>query len=328
VPEPTWLDHLTAPFENPAIAATGGYVLGRNGISFQWTSRAVNTRAEKLVLEHSGDAPFEPKPPTGFVAKTEGTNCAFRRKDLANLGGFDPVFRFYLDETDVNLRVAKSGGRTMFVPLAQVHHGYAASPRRAADRAPRDLTEIGASTSVFLRKHAPEADLDMEADTLRQAQRRALVHYMVEGRLEPRDIHRLLAGLSAGFADGRAREISPLASIGPPNAPFRPFTRPGATGVARRFAGRPWDRTRLRHRAAQAVAAGDNVTVFRFSPTALPHQVRFHEGGWWEQHGGFFGPSDRDEPVFRLRAFGPRVLKEWARVAKLRHCAGREGISK
>lgn len=35
VPEPLWLWHLTAPFSEPNVAATGGYVIGRNGISFQ-----------------------------------------------------------------------------------------------------------------------------------------------------------------------------------------------------------------------------------------------------------------------------------------------------
>jgi len=118
VPEPTWLAHLAAPFADPDIAATGGFVIGRNGISFQWTARAVNARGEKIALDHSGDAPFEPSPPEGFVTKTEGTNCAFRRRALAEIGGFDPAFRFYMDETDVNLRLAQAGGRTVLVPLA------------------------------------------------------------------------------------------------------------------------------------------------------------------------------------------------------------------
>ncbi|MCB2152739.1 MAG: glycosyltransferase, partial [Rhodobacteraceae bacterium] len=36
VPEPRWLARLTAPFADPGIAAAGGFVVGRNGISFQW----------------------------------------------------------------------------------------------------------------------------------------------------------------------------------------------------------------------------------------------------------------------------------------------------
>lgn len=36
VPEPSWLSRLTAPFETDAVAATGGFVIGRNGFSLQW----------------------------------------------------------------------------------------------------------------------------------------------------------------------------------------------------------------------------------------------------------------------------------------------------
>jgi hypothetical protein len=38
-----------------------------------------------------------------------------------------------------------------------VHHAFAASDRRSADRVPLSLFDIGASTAVFLRKHAPDA---------------------------------------------------------------------------------------------------------------------------------------------------------------------------
>ena len=46
VPEPSWLTHLTAPFADPAVAASGGYVIGRNGISFQWKGRTVDHNAQ------------------------------------------------------------------------------------------------------------------------------------------------------------------------------------------------------------------------------------------------------------------------------------------
>jgi glycosyltransferase involved in cell wall biosynthesis len=46
VPEPSWLTHLTAPFADPAVAASGGYVIGRNGISFQWKGRTVDRNAQ------------------------------------------------------------------------------------------------------------------------------------------------------------------------------------------------------------------------------------------------------------------------------------------
>lgn len=320
VPEPTWLDHLTAPFADPGVAATGGFVLGRNGISLQWAARGVDARGRKVTLAHSGEAPFEPVLPEGFVTKTEGTNFAVRRNILAALGGFDPAFRFYLDETDLNMRLAARGARTVLVPRALVHHGFAASTRRAGDRAPTDLTEIGASSAVFLRRHSPGIDTEKELARIAANQRRALLRYMVDGGLEPRDVARRLAELEAGFAEGLARSLAPLAELAPPQTSFHDFTHPSSTRPSRHFAGRPWNRRTLRNEASAAVARGEIVTVFRFSPTALPHRVRFHEGGWWEQRGGLFGRADRTEPVFRLQSFRDRVAREWARVTRVRQC--------
>jgi hypothetical protein len=52
----------------------------------------------------------------------------------------------------------------------------------------------------------------------------------------------------------------------------------------------------------------------------LPHWVRFHPGGWWEQRGGLFGRADRSEPFFRATHFSARADQEWNRVAALRQC--------
>ena len=74
---------------------------------------------------------------------------AVRRDVLAALGGFDPAYHFYLDETDLNMRLAQAGHATALCPRALVHHGFAASTRRRKDRVPADLFDIGASWAVF-----------------------------------------------------------------------------------------------------------------------------------------------------------------------------------
>jgi len=159
-----------------------------------------------------------------------------------------------------------------------------------------------------------------ELARIRTEQRRALLRYMVDGGLEPRDVARRLSELEGGFAQGLQRNLIPLAELAPPSALFRPLrTRPAAR-LSRHFAGRPWQRRSLNDEAKAAVARGEIVTVFRFSPSALPHRVRFHEGGWWEQRGGLFGRAKRDEPWFRWQSFRSRIAREWQRVAWLRQC--------
>lgn len=319
VPEPTWLGHLAAAFADPQVTAAGGFVRGRNGISFQSRAASVDATGHETPLAIDPERITVLTAAPGQAIKTEGTNMAIRRRALAALGGFDPRYRFFLDETDLNLRLAEAGAATALVPLAQVHHGFAASARRRDDRAPRDLTEIGASWAVFLARHCPPAQQAGVWAGVRAAERRRALDHMVAGRLEPRDVRRLLQGLEAGHAEGLRRAARPLPPLPAPQTPFRPFP---VRGDARSLvlAGRVWNRRRLRAAARAAVAAGNAVTLFRFSPTALYHRLRFTADGIWEQTGGLFGRSDRDQPAFACWRFARRVAAETERVRALRGC--------
>ena len=321
VPEPTWLSYLVAPFADPQVAAAGGFVRGRNGISFQSRAASVDALGRETPLQVDPERITVLTARPGQGIKTEGTNMAIRRDVLLALGGFDPRYRFFLDETDLNLRLAERGARTAVVPLAQVHHGFAASARRRDDRAPRDLTEIGASWAVFLARHAPAPQVAGAWAAIRAVERRRALEHMVAGRLEPRDVRRLLATLLAGYAAGLKRPASePMdpAAIATAQGPeFQPFPARQA-GAGTLLAGRTWNYRQLRSQARAAVAAGKVVTVLRLSPTALYHRVRFTAEGYWEQVGGLFGRSDRDQPVFTLWRFSRRVRAESARWGRLR----------
>ncbi len=231
IAEPTWLAHLTAPIAEGRADAATGYVRGRNGISWQWQAQVVDRTGESHPLELAGEAAVVPEPGPGLAVRTHGTNAAYRREALAALGGFDESFRFYLDETDLDRRLAAAGFRTAVVPLAQVQHGWAPSAHRRG-RAPRDLFEIGASKAHFLAVHAPDA-LEEALAGFRARWRRRLLQLMVAGELTPGDVPRLLARLDAGFAEGRRRAPC-LRRLAPAAGPLRPFAadRPPWRGVA------------------------------------------------------------------------------------------------
>jgi GT2 family glycosyltransferase len=318
VPEPTWLARLTAPLAE--VAAAGGFVRGRNGISYQWRGRWVDRLGFDTEISPWGDAPRVFSPEAGRAAKLQGTNMAVRRDALAAIGGFDPAFRFYLDDADLSLRLAASGHAVAFVPLAEVHHGFAASPRRRADRVPQSLHEIGASLAVFLARHAGQADRAGARQAVGRAERRRLVDHMVAGRIEPRDVARLFAGFGAGFAEGEARPPSQTAPIPAAEVPFLPFC--ATRRPMHRLAGRPWQARRLRAEAARLAEGGIPATLFLFGPSARPHWMRFTDGGWWEQTGGIFGRSDRDGPRFRFTSFAARLAAETARIAPVRRFSG------
>ncbi|WP_300434819.1 glycosyltransferase [uncultured Mameliella sp.] len=317
VPEPLWLRHLVAPFSDDRVACAGGYVIGRNGISFQWRARSVDGTGTAHDLDVTGDDAVAPSPPEGQAIKTEGTNMAVRRSVLAEMGGFDPAFRFYLDETDLNLRLTAEGHLTALVPLAQVHHGFAESPRRARDRSPRDLSQIGASQMVFLRKHCPEKARKQAWKAFAQAQRRRLLRFMQRGTLDPADVTRLMRGLRRGAKEGATRAFGDTPPLPPADQPFLPFPgRPDAPRI--HLSGRPWQASRLRSEAAKAVENGAIVSLFIFSPTARRHRVRFTPDGVWQQSGGLFGQSLREGRAIRPWLFSSRVTSEIVRVQKPR----------
>lgn len=317
VPEPTWLRRLAAAFEDPRVEAATGFVRGRNGISFQHRAGWVDRMARTRPLEVDPAVPSLHQGAPGSAVKTEGTNMAFRRETLASLGGFDPAFRFFLDETDLNMRLAALEFVVAVVPRAEVHHGFAASERRSGDRVPLDLREIGASTAVFLRKHAPDIDPAPRLAALRVDERKRLIRHMVSGALEPGDVGRLMAGLEAGITAGLAREIHRLLPIGGPDAPFLPLPGTGPR-PGRVLAGWAWQRRRLARMAEAKAAAGAVVTVLRFSPGGRYHRVEYRPGGYWLQVGGLWGRSERDQPLLWPWRFATRLRAEISRAAPCR----------
>lgn len=316
VPEPTWLDHLCGVFASPALAA-GGYVIGRNGISLQWGARVALADATSEPLEIRGNAPEFHRGQTGQAIKTEGTNMAFRRETLLRNGGFDPVFRFYLDETDLNLRLAEQNATTAVVPQAIVHHGFSASVRRTAERVPLTLFEIGASVVAFLRRHSAKAQVEalVAAERVRQSKR--LHRHLIDGRLEPRDVRRLLKSFDEGCKAGSGRPVSRPDPIPAGKMAFQPFltSTPYDHFILK---GRPWQAARIRDEARSLVAQGHRVSVFNLSPTIRRHRVVFHPDGFWFQTGGLFGASDRTDPVYRYWRFSDRIDREIARLAEIR----------
>lgn len=310
VPEPMWLDRLVGAMEATGAAAATGHVRGRNGISWQWRGRAIGPDGFHRPLGPTG------APPPGTAVMLEGTNMALRRAALHRTGGFDSAHRFYLDDSDLSLRLSYRGLETIIVPEAEVHHGFAASRRRRKDRMPLDLSDIGRSLVIFLRKHGgapPEAVLALH----RGAERRRLLRAMVAGLCEPRDIARLLAGFDAGAAEGAVVPAEPPPAVPEaPEAEMIPLRHKRLAPVV--LGGWCWSGRRLRREAEDRVREGRSVSLHLFSPSALHHHLRFDDAGYWVQTGGLFGRAMRSEPLVRVVPLGRRLAEETARVAQAR----------
>ena len=318
VPEPTWLTRLAAVYADPEVSAAGGFVRGRNGISLQWTSGTVDrmTRPGPLPVPRGMVSKHRGRP--GLAIEIKGCNCSYRREVLVRLGGFDPALAYYLDATELNLRLGLHGLTTAVVPMAQVHHSKVPNARRGADLRPLTLRDVGHSTAVVLRRHGvTEIERASVLSWLEEERRRALLAMMVDGRLEPRDLGRLMATLAEGWHEGSTIPLPALPRIAEePSEPFRRFLAGPREG--RVIGGMGWFGARLRAAAREEAEAGRIATAMIFSPTTLAHRISFTAEGYWLQPGGLFGRSDRGGARLQFWRLANRIRQETRRIAPFR----------
>jgi len=308
VPEPTWLDALVAPFRDPGVGGAAGPVRGRNGISYQ--SRAP-------FIDHMGQTHDGAAPPAGSLPKLVGTNMALRRQAAVALGGFDPRYRFFLEDAEISLRLARAGHDLVHVPGAEVHHSFAASARRRTDRFPTDLGDIGRSVGIFLASYTPPDLRDQAREMFVAAERRRLIGHMQRGSCEPRDVAPALAEFQDALHGGLDTGPCHWPKI-PAPPPFLPFTDAGSRQGHVALASRPARREMLMENALDLAGQGHVISAFIFGRHTLFHKVDYDPRGIWLQTGGQFGRSEREAPLFQPISYRDRVTRELGRVHPVR----------
>lgn len=314
VPDPQWLERLSHPFENPKVASAGGFVRGRSGIEYQWRGLLCDACGDDHPLDVDATQPFVVVPYDGArFAKMQGTNCAFRASALNEVGNFDEGFRFFLDETDMCKRLADSGYDSAFVPFAQVHHGFAESEQRSDARVPKTLTDLGASKIRFLRKHADPVTHDHSTAAFVKDQKARLIGLMVDGRIEPRDVARLMRSLHAGLNSLPNDSAIARNSI---DRRFLPFGH-SAPSMFDVIGGSTLSKRRLLVRAQKNADKNTPTLVMIFSITTLFHKRSYDVRGFWMQTGGLFGRSKRSDPMFQANSLRIRVKIEFERASRI-----------
>jgi GT2 family glycosyltransferase len=123
-----WLAELIEAFAaDPRLLGAGGPVLARWGAERRWIPDELLWVVGCTYAGHRDDA--------GPIRNPIGCNMAFRRRELAQAGGFETSFGkrkgalSTCDETELALRLqrAHGAGRISFVPAAPVHHLVPAS---------------------------------------------------------------------------------------------------------------------------------------------------------------------------------------------------------
>lgn len=316
VPEPTWLSHLVGPFADRTVTQAGGTTLGRNGISVQHAAAWVSDAGQSMPCPARGTEPFVVPIKDGLHPRLHGTNMAIRRAALLERGGFDPRFAFYLDETDMTLRISQAGGVTMHAPKAVVHHASGESAFRRRDRTPRRLYEIGASAGIFHQKHTPTHQRDAARIGFLKERRNWLLRHLQTGTLGPEDVVRLLKELEHGYDGGPTPEVAP--PKWPEETGRTRIRRNGAKHKNGFLVARPGRRKSTVAHAITLVRDGAIVTVFDYVATTRYHKVEFTKDGYWVHTGGLFGREQREEPLFQSASREDRVRRTLVRLSGVR----------
>lgn len=237
VPHPDWLTRLVAAYADPAVVGAGGYTINHAGRDFQVTATLCDRMGNAHGSVNSPSAAAFGFPGSPLFPSLLGTNSSFRRAALAAIGGFDETYAYFLDETDVCLRLSDAGGHIVYVADALVYHRYAASHLRNTKRVSTSLFVQARSKAYFIYRHgAPAMGEDAAAQEIQRYQRGLArdsawqsAHGYVSGSarlLLDQDTRR-------GIDEGRelARRPAPvqlaerIAAAGP--QPFKPFAGAG-----------------------------------------------------------------------------------------------------
>ena len=321
VPEPDWLSELLRGFRIGNVASVGGFVRGGDGISVEWQGGVFDRAAVETELDLPDDIrAFDAasQVAAGEFIGVRGTNMAFLREAVCSVGGFDEAFRYYLDETDLLLRLAEAGWDSALVRTAEVHHLREANATRDRLRTPRNLHEIAASKAYFCKRHLGE---DETGDALAAFTARRLEEldpHIRLGLVRRGERDALMAQVREGITEGLVREPANGLAVDKRTRAFRPFRRNYAEVPLSLALVSGWGVGNIRRTRALArrlASAGHDVTCLSFFTGAQPRSVRYVDGVWLHS-GGTWRP---DHKVGEKRVIGRRARAETELARVMRH---------
>src|SRR5579859_2387136 len=219
VPEPEWLEQIAAGYDRDEVGGVGGRVYDHTGFRFQ---------AEYCLVDRLANADDNlpgPSPQRSFPGSFQfphllGTNATFLRSALLEVGGFDEEFEYFLDETDVCLRLIDAGYLIRQLPDAYVHHKFAASNVRTEKKVLKYCYPVMKNKIYFTLKHGrdylPYDSLIREQERFIAAQRQDVRWCVDNGYLTRADVEIFEKDVERAVEVGRARgEEGPVEVITP-----------------------------------------------------------------------------------------------------------------
>ncbi len=115
-----WIKYLVEGYIDDSVGGVGGPVFDITGKWYQFRNGYISKAGIPSFI-HENDFNYN-DPKGSFLNYIMGTNSSFRKSILYEVGLFDKNIKYYLDETDVCVRVIKSGYKIKHINNAIVFH--------------------------------------------------------------------------------------------------------------------------------------------------------------------------------------------------------------
>jgi hypothetical protein len=219
VPEPEWLDDIVPAFEDPQVGVAGGFLHDHTGKTYQWKYGTAN-RFGTADLSWTRPAPEFNFPRSFNTPQVIGANSIFRRSALLAVGGFDEEYEYFLDETDVTVRIVDAGWTVAQLDRAFVHHKFMPSHIRNHAKVLTSWYAVIKNKAYFALKNGSDhASVDRILDEVRKSidEFRWTARWAVgEKILTDGDLERFEQEAERGLRDGLARGFSGQWKYPPP----------------------------------------------------------------------------------------------------------------
>jgi len=221
VPEPEWLDDIMPSFREPDVAVAGGFLHDHTGKSYQWTFGTVNRfgSADKNWTRAAPALNF----PGSFVYPHVMANSVFRRSAVAEVGGFDEEYEYFLDESDLIVRLVDAGFRIAQLDKGFVHHRFMPSHIRNEAKVLTSWHSVVKNRTYFslmnAREHATIGAFLDAAKAMMQEFRDDVQWAVDTGKLAPDYIKRFEDEVTHAFNQGMMRGMEGVRRI-PGQAPM------------------------------------------------------------------------------------------------------------
>ena len=117
VADENWIKSLVEGYTDDSVGGVGGLVYGPNKLHYQFDNGVINRCGIPTAIRDGNR-----KLKNGEFPIIMGTNSSFRKCVLNLVGGYNPYFKYYHDESDLCVRIAKRGYNIVYRKDAFVIH--------------------------------------------------------------------------------------------------------------------------------------------------------------------------------------------------------------